>query len=121
MEFIRSLFNYTQQNEVVVYDEVFFKDYPSDKILRYIKFIDFLLENGNSIEEITKLEAFRKFRIDNLICFGEAYYVDQHYGFYGGSLWLSAFDYPSENDVIYRNGISCGRATNVGFLTFDSV
>lgn len=95
-----------------------------DMLKKYVHFIeDLMILNSifkiNNFHKITDLEDFREFRKNNLITMKDAKLVDMY--FYGkcGNYWLSAYDYPKENEEIYKNGCFVGESYDVGILTFN--
>lgn len=98
-----------------------FNDY--DMFRTYVKYISELivLHSIDSINTIgvTDLEDFREFRMNNLITIKDAKLVDMYFNGKCGDFWLSAYDYPDENQEIYSNQRFIGEACDVGFLTFN--
>jgi len=88
-------------------------------IEKYEKFIEDLLNKSLTIEDISSSTEFQGFRENNLICFGDAVVIDEKYTSTCGDRWRSAFNYPIEDESVYKNNEFVGKAVNVGLLTFS--
>jgi hypothetical protein len=100
-------------------------EYPTinyDMINKYVNFIEDLMVSNSIVDGckmITDLEEFREFRKINLITIGDARYVDMYFHGKSGKFWVSAYDYPEENQELIDNGCFVKEARDVGILTFN--
>ena len=91
-----------------------------DYVSTYLSYVNDLLNNQIvDIRQIKDLPEFQTFRRENLITISDAWKVDEQLFGTSGGFWMSAYDYPSEGDVVYMKGKYMGRAVNVGLLTFN--
>jgi hypothetical protein len=89
----------------------------SSYISLYINKIEEYLQNGYELNQIAYLDSFQRFRKNNLISFGEAAEVDAYFFGTSGNYWMSAFNYPKNNDILLIQNEEY-IAKNVGILTF---
>jgi len=93
-----------------------------DMINKYVNFIEDLMVSNSIVDGckmITDLEEFREFRKINLITIGDARYVDMYFHGKSGNFWVSAYDYPEENQELIDNRCFVKEARDVGILTFN--